>query len=281
MRVTIHGVRGTSAVTGPSFAGFGGDTTSLLVEGAAGERICLDAGTGIIHASRHLAQQVADARLLLLLTHFHLDHIMGLGSLSQLYDGKWRVEIAAPPCGDVSLPEAVTRILARPFWPLQVTAMKAGIELTELPAENSLRPRLYGGLEVRWCAVHHFEGCTAYRVDEPATGASFVFATDLEWGESSPAEKKALLDLCARPSTTRLLICDGQYTGDHYPQHVGWGHSSVEDAVEIARHSAAGKLLVTHHAPDRDDQDLESVQERLTGLLPSASLARQGLVIEL
>lgn len=280
MRVTFCGVRGTGAVSGPEFAEFGGHTTSFLVEGESGERLCIDAGTGAIDAGRLLGPGGPDSFLLLLVTHCHLDHIMGLGVFAPLYDPGWRVRIAAPPGEGDAVRGALTKVLDRPYWPVRHDEMAATLEWAVLPGRES-EPYRHGGLRVRGCPVHHNGPCTAYRLDEPATGSSLVFATDIEWGLSTDEEKDAFLRLCAEPSPARLLIIDGQYTRESYTTHRGWGHGTAEEAVEIAGKARAGRLLVTHHGPDRTDAALRRVETELSEKAPNAGLARQGMTVEI
>lgn len=280
MKLIFCGVRGTSAEIQPEYSRFGGDTTCLLVEGANQEKIIIDAGTGIRNASRRLSKiKGHKSHLLLLFTHYHLDHIMGLPSCSFLYDKKWRFEIAAPVRGRFAVEDIVSRILEKPFWPLQVGTMPAKIRFINLPPNNAAGPFKFGRIEVRWCPLHHSEGCTAYRFDEPATGASFVFATDVEWAQSTMKEKAQFLRLCTEPSPAQVLIFDGQFNRRNYPEHKGWGHSTVEEAVAIARHIGVRRLYVTHHAPGIDDLQLQKTETRLIKQMPAARLAREGLEV--
>ena len=54
-----------------------------------------------------------------------------------------------------------------------------------------------------------------------------------------------------------LLIHDAQYTAAEYPSKVGWGHSSVEYVVKLARHAGVKKVALTHHDPLRDDDGVD------------------------
>ena len=96
MKIFLGGVRGTTPRAAPRFTEFGGHTTCLLVTGAAGERLMLDAGSGVQEVNP-LLREAGRHELLVLMTHLHLDHIMGLPTLGPLYDGDWHVEIIADP----------------------------------------------------------------------------------------------------------------------------------------------------------------------------------------
>lgn len=275
MKITFLGVRGTSPVTEPAFQGFGGETTCLLIEGKKGERIILDAGTGI----RAVPVTKGAPPPLLLFTHYHLDHVMGLPHLNLLYDPRARITLASPLRAGRSVEEVITRILANPFWPVPLEKFPAKIAFRDFSNSFSTIPSRHGRLAIRWTPLHHPGGSTAYRIDEPATGASFVFATDVEWPESSEGEKKALIDLIARPTPALVLAMDGQFSRENYPSFRGWGHSAWEDTVEAADLAGAEKLIVTHHGPASDDKRLNKIEAELKKARPGSVLARQGMHI--
>jgi phosphoribosyl 1,2-cyclic phosphodiesterase len=277
MKLIIGGARGTNPVSEPRFVRYGGETTAFLIEGAGGERVLIDAGTGVRMLGERLQRTTAASSVLLLMTHYHLDHVIGLPSLSIIYSDRWTIRLAAPRRGGVSIRRAMPRIMDKPYWPLQVSDLASHVSFRELPAVSRTGLR-YGGLRIRWCPVQHPGGCTAYRVDEPATGASCVIATDVEWSLSSAAERRAFAALSRRAD---LLLFDGQYTPVEYPPRRGWGHSTWPEAVALARAVGAKKLLITHHAPANDDRRLAAIEKKVIAAWPAARLARQGAVYRL
>lgn len=283
MRVVLGGVRGTAPVSHPDFSLFGGATTCVLVADRAGHRIVLDAGTGLQRLAPEF--EITQGRIapLMLLTHYHLDHLMGLPSFPLLYDADAEIIIAAPLREGITAQRAVERLIAAPFWPV---GFRARQQYLVLPQDSGDRPFQYGPFEVRWCAVHHPNGCHAYRIDELDSGRSMVFATDLEWGASNAAERQALLALCRYPRPLDLLIMDGQFDSATGARFRGWGHSAWQEAVGVAKAAAARHLVVTHHAPDANDGLLAQREQHLLGAagqagLPKACLAREGMTIAL
>lgn len=79
MRVTLYGTRGSLPAPGPATARYGGNTSAVEIISDDGTMLVLDAGTGI----RGLGQKVPKdtARIDILLTHLHMDHIQGLPSV--------------------------------------------------------------------------------------------------------------------------------------------------------------------------------------------------------
>jgi ribonuclease BN (tRNA processing enzyme) len=83
-----------------------------------------------------------------------------------------------------------------------------------------------------------------------------------------------------------VLIHDSQYTDDEYPAHIGWGHSSVSDAVTFAQRAEAQRLVLFHHDPTHDDHkldDLGACARRAWGLAgrdpATVALATEGVSI--
>jgi ribonuclease BN (tRNA processing enzyme) len=260
---------------------YGGETTALIVEGAAGERVLIDAGSGLKTISSRIGTRAGPPSPLLLLTHLHLDHILGLPSLDAVYEEGFELEVATVWRGLVDASEALGRVFAPPVWVMPVDKLPAQISIRQLPDPGSGVALQHGQLMIRSCVLHHPGGCCGYRIDEPASGSSFVFATDFEWQISSETEKAALIELCTFPESVDLLILDGMFTPEDYPARRGWGHSTWQDAVEISRSVAAKQSLITHHDPTSDDLKLGKNEKEVQAALPSARLARQGMEVEL
>lgn len=281
MKIIVGGARGSCPVAQPEFMKYGGETTSFLIEGEAGERILIDGGTGVRMLGRRLLATPGISSTWLFMTHYHLDHVVGLSMLPILHIPTWQLTMAAPDHHPIHIREMMARIFDVPLWPLQVEDLKSKTDFLLLDGITSSKPYRCGAIEVRWCPLHHPGGCTAYRFDEPSTGASVVVATDTEWGLSSPGEKGYLERLISFPSPVGLLMMDGQYDAGQIEKYRGWGHSSRQECVALASRLKVRQLLLTHHDPASDDDKLDEVQRDLQRQTPWASLARQGMEITL
>lgn len=275
MKLTVGGCRGTSPVSHPDFFGYGGDTTSFLIEGEGGENILIDAGTGLRNLSPRLGQGAESGSALLLVTHYHLDHLMGLPAMPQLYDRRWQFEIAGPELEGHRLDGVMKSLLDRPFWPLQLCDLEAHIRFRPLPELRASGQ--WGGLTYRWCAVPHPGGCVAYRIDEPGTGASVVIATDTEWSSATADQRASLLALCRTPEPCRLLLMDGQYDDSTYLSHKGWGHSRWAEVADVARETGVQEAWVIHHDPSLDDRRLAEREAGLRSYAARCRFARTGM----
>ncbi len=277
MKLYIGGVRGGYPVADPAFSGYGGDTTSFLIAGEGGEQLIIDAGTGLRNVHEQLIAGAPDARsVVMLFTHFHLDHAAGLPSFPPLYNPEWTVELVSRVFEDLTVEDIASSFVHPPFWPLTLDEMQASKIFRILDAESLETPSEYGGLRIRWCPLHHPGGSTAFRVEEPATGASVVIATDMEWGESDDEEKRMLETLCAQPGGASLLVFDGKYAPADYEPYRGWGHSTWREGIDLAQRCGVQKLLITHHDTNMNDAACDARDAEIRAAWSEASLARQG-----
>mgnify|MGYP000494152162 CR=1 FL=1 len=56
-----------------------------------------------------------------------------------------------------------------------------------------------------------------------------------------------------------LLIHDAQYLASEYPDHVGWGHSTIEYVIDIARRAEVRRVALYHHDPNRTDEQVDAM----------------------
>ena len=70
---------------------------------------------------------------------------------------------------------------------------------------------------------------------------------------------------------------DSQYDAQEYPDHVGWGHSCVDDTVDVAMEAGVGRLFLFHHDPDHDDAHITRM---LKGARAQAAAAGSKMMID-
>lgn len=246
MKVFLGGARGSFPVSGPDYVRYGGETFSLLAEGRDGTQILVDAGTGV----RRFRQRLRPGAMILF-THTHLDHLLGLPLLQKTWPAQWVL-----PLGD--LQPVLDRLFTPPIWP---------VKLPPVHCLDAVPPLTTGALQITWHAVAHPDGCVAYRLAEPATGASVVVATDIEWALMTP---RAQDDFVRFALHTDLLVFDTQFLPGEYEAHRGWGHSTWAHAIEAAKRAKAAKVWLMHHNPSRSDAELDSIARIVAAEHPAA-----------
>jgi len=280
MRLTIWGCRGSIPTPGPDTVDYGGNTSCVEVELRDGAVFVLDAGTGI----RQLGLELADRgirRIHLLLTHLHLDHLEGLRFFAPLWDERMTLNIWGPPSPLVSLRERISRSFSPPLFPIELREVPAQVTFHDVPRQQWT---VEGASLVADLVVH--PGPTVgYRI-ETAT-SSFAYLPDHE-----PALAGAIADRsrdwisgAAIAEGVDVLLHDAQYFEDEYEERIGWGHSSVADAVTFAGAVDAKQLVLFHHEPLHTDGSLERLEARARSLADrnrdSPVLAREGMVVQL
>ena len=253
MKITVLGTRGSMPVAGKSFVLYGGATSCYKVQ-AGDEEIYLDAGSGIVEA-----MSSPTTRVTILITHMHLDHILGLPFFSTLRESGRPIDIYAGKRSGLLPHEAIDRLISPPFWPCKIENYPAHVNIHTLP-ELSRGNRTHfniGAVEVDMMEGNHPGGSTIFRLTY--AGKSLVYATDFE---HTPEDCAALTDFAKR---TNLLLYDAQYTEDEYGRCRGYGHSTPAEGLKVAAAAEVGRLLFVHHAPNRTDEELLNMEREFAG----------------
>ena len=98
MKLEFWGVRGTAPAPGTAWGRYGGHTTCSSVRVGPGQYIVIDAGTGLRELGDWIMAEEGDGdiRIDLLLTHFHLDHIMGFPVFAPLFSSRTSLVVHSP-----------------------------------------------------------------------------------------------------------------------------------------------------------------------------------------
>jgi phosphoribosyl 1,2-cyclic phosphodiesterase len=279
MRITFWGVRGSIPSPGPDTVEVGGNTS--CVEVRAGKLLLVfDGGTGLRLLGKTLLKEMPITAHLFF-SHVHWDHIQGFpffdpafvpGNVINLYGGN-----------NVSrtLEETLAGQMDHPSFPVHLTDMGAKMHFHDILEDTALElDSGDGGKAVITCARgNHPNGVWAYRVDHG--GHSVMYATD--------TEHYAVVDprLAKLAKGVDVLIYDSQYTPEEYVgtskgmSKVGWGHSTFDEAVKLAKAAGAKRLILYHHDPMQNDAAVADKERRARELFPNCEAAREGVKIEL
>ena len=274
MRVRFWGVRGSVAVPSERMLRYGGNTSCVEVTLDDGTEIILDAGTGIreLGAARasHTSPQI-------LLTHLHLDHIQGLLFFPPLFDPENEITVYGPAAPGPALDQRLARYLSAPLSPVDLRELPARVEFAACPYDEWE----VGGARVRAGLVAHRGVTLGYRITEGDSSLCYIPDHEPALGRPLADADPGWISGIGLAADASALIHDGQYTAEEYSEHVGWGHSSVSDAVTFARRAEVERLVLFHHDPTHDDDYLDGLQEDARAELSadSVSLAAEGMTI--
>jgi phosphoribosyl 1,2-cyclic phosphodiesterase len=257
VRATFCGVRGSTPAPGPEFVRIGGHTSCVALSAGDGAapRLLLDAGTGIRRVPALLGAGVP-FRGTILLTHLHWDHVQGIPFFTAGdHDGS-QVTLAMPAQGD---PVAVLeRAMSPPHFPITPSGLRgdwtfAGLEAGEHDVE---------GFRVLAAEIPHKGGRTyGYRVTDGA-GRSLAYLPDHGPHGCGPgpdghgARHETALALARGVD---VLVHGGQFTEAQHDLAEDFGHATVEYAVALAAEAGARRLVLSHHAPARTDDEVDTI----------------------
>jgi diguanylate cyclase (GGDEF)-like protein len=273
MHVRFWGTRGSIAAPGPKTARYGGNTSCVEVRASDGTVIILDCGTGARELGLHLAQTMPQPmRLHLFIGHTHWDHIQGFPFFVPAFLPGSELNIYAPVGFQRGLEEAMGGQMEYSYFPVKMRDLRSRIHFTELD-EGFFR---VGDVLVETQFMNHTAPTVAYRMT--SDGATIAYATDHEpfWNASGrvsqhPGDERHIAFL----KGANLVIHDAQYTEEEYRDKVGWGHSSLEYAVDVALAAGVERLVLFHHDPAHDDETMERME-----VMARAHVAHRGQALE-
>ena len=153
------------------------------------------------------------------------------------------------------------------YFPIPLERMGAKFNFLALD-ENEIH---LNDASLRVIKQNHPGDSYGYRIEEQ--GKVLVICTDLEHGENILPE---IVDFC---QDADVLIHEAQYTAEELKTHRGWGHSSYDQAIEVAIAAGVKQLVMTHHDPEHDDEFLNRVEKECQEKFPNALLARENVAL--
>jgi phosphoribosyl 1,2-cyclic phosphodiesterase/DNA-binding response OmpR family regulator len=260
MQVRFWGTRGSIAKAGAETVRYGGNTSCVEVRASDGTLVVLDCGTGAHGLGQALvASGERDTSGHILITHTHWDHIQGFPFFAPLRESDTEWWVYGPGGSGSSLRDTLAGQMQYTYFPVTLEDLGASVHYRNL-TEGSFE---IGGIHVTAQYLNHPALTIGYRLE--ADGVVVVYATDHE-----PRSRELAIgaQAIARGDDARhaeflsganLIIHDAQYIAEEYPARIGWGHSTVEFAVDVAQAVGAHRLALFHHDPNRNDDALDGL----------------------
>jgi len=271
LQLRFRGVRGSTPAPGKDRLQYGGNTPCIEIRTASNQILIFDGGSGIRELGNQLVEeyQQSELSLNLFLTHFHWDHIQGIPYFKPMFSPTTNLAVHSWTTVEETQ-QALEGQMKSPYFPVGFPNVSARISFDQI---KSRRVKI-GDVWVESFPLNHPQGAYGYRVE--AEGASIVYATDLEHGNTQ-------LDTTLRDyaAGADVLIYDAQYTEQEYVSHRGWGHSTWKEATRVAKDAGVGRLFLFHLDPSHTDSQVAESERQARAEFDAASAACEGLVIQL
>jgi len=245
------------------FPSFGRQTMSILVlDGDTA--LLLDAGTGVGRLIepriRELLRPVA--RLDVVLSHYHLDHLIGLSYLGGVFPGPVRIFGPAPPLSDVP-PEEALAVLGPPWFPKRLLDSPS-VEVIAVSRKEWDLDRM----PVRMRRQAHPGGSVGIRL-----GDRLAYCVD---AAIDPGARNFLAG--AEVLLHEVWLTDEEAAREP-PERSG--HSAAGPVAALAASAGVERLFPVHHHPKRTGPELEGLVRGMRREGITVEIPREGAVLHL
>jgi phosphoribosyl 1,2-cyclic phosphodiesterase len=273
-QIKFWGVRGSIPCPGSETVRYGGNTSCVEMQ-VGRERLIFDGGTGL----RILGQSLMTENPVkghLFFTHSHWDHIQGFPFFIPAFiKGNTFKIYAVPSPNGATMKQRLHDQMLHPNFPVPLQIMQADLEFYDLEMGETIN---CGDVTVETRPLNHPGEAVGYRVSWQGLSAAYI--TDTEHFPDRLDD-----NVLALAQQADVMIIDATYTDEEYnnPKYskVGWGHSTWQEAIKIAKAAQVKQLVLFHHDPAHNDDFLDRIGEQATMIFPQTILAREGLSIEL
>ena len=271
----FHGTRGSNPVSGSDYIRFGGNTSCLEVR-HGDDLIIIDAGTGL----RALGESITinkNKTFHIFISHTHWDHITGFPFFNPIYDPDVQIILWSPVGFEKSTKELFTDMLAYAYFPVRLEDMRAKLAFNDL---RDGHPISIGDITIESTYAFHPGSTLCFKIH--LGGKTYGYATDNEFflgyhgnpnaiGSDHPL-LKAHQNMINFFKGCDVLIHEAQYTPLEYKRRVGWGHTSISNAVILCKYAEIKEWIVPHHDPNHTDAFLLEKQQLHKDILADCNL---------
>ncbi|VXD24779.1 MBL fold metallo-hydrolase [Planktothrix paucivesiculata] len=272
--VRFWGVRGSIPTPGAQTVEYGGNTS--CVEMRLGEkRLIFDAGTGLRVLGMDLLKQMP-VEAYMFFSHTHWDHIQGFPFFVPAFIpiNRFHIYGAIAPDGS-TIKDRLCDQMVHPNFPVPIHVMQSDMKFYDLFPGDTLT---LDDIKIETAPLNHPNGAVGYRVTWQ--GKTAVYCTDTE--HFPDHFDKNVLHL-ARDAD--VFIYDATYTNEEYHNHqlprIGWGHSTWEVGVELAKKAGVKQVVMYQHDPSHTDEILDRIEAQVQAVFPKGVVAREGMILNL
>ncbi len=248
MKVLYWGTRGSVPQPSYEMLEFGGNTncTQLYLDDNDETKfLILDMGTGLIDFGKE--KPFLD-EYHILVSSFFWDYIQGLPFFFHIHRGGVKINLYSSADEELTKKNLDT-LFDGTYSPLEnINNLKARMAFHEIPPDNY---KSILGAKISFFRIKKKRLVSAIKIKYK--NKTIVYAGNFE---IDPTHEK-LNDMINFIKEADLFICDAQYTEAQYIEKKNWGHSKIEDAIDLAVKGKVKRLHLFHHHPFNADNFLK------------------------
>jgi len=237
----------------PLVGGYGAATTCVEVSSPRSS-VIIDGGSGI----RSLSDSVMSGtkgrgkgHFHIYMTHFHLDHIMGLPFFSPHFVPGNTIHYYAVHS---ELEKMIRLIFSKPLFPVVFESLPAKVVFHTLEPRQ---PFQIDDMTLTPYKLDHPDPCWGVKIQ--CGQKTYAHCVDTEGTRVSREELAEDLGLY---QGVDLMYFDAQYTFPELAEKANWGHSASQVGMEIAFRENIKKILFAHHDPGANIQQITDLKRQ-------------------
>jgi phosphoribosyl 1,2-cyclic phosphodiesterase len=269
--VQFWGVRGSVPSPGKDTVRYGGNTSCVEMH-INGKRLIFDGGTGLRMLGKSLRSKLP-IEAYWFFTHYHWDHIQGVPFFTPAFVEGNILHIHGAAPGGKAMEQHFCECVLHVNSPVPVRPVRADLKFYDLVCGDTMT---LDDITIETGPLNHPNGAMGYRVTWQ--GHSVFYCTDTEHFPDRFDEN--VLHLARNAD---LIIYDAMYTDQEYHNpkspKIGWGHSTWQEGVKVAKKAGAKRLAIFHHEPNHTDDLLDGISLEVKEAFDGAFLAREGMMV--
>ena len=268
--IKFWGVRGSNPTADKNKMQFGGDTSCVEVRTSNNDIIIFDMGSGIRNLGKKIIEDSNSPKTInIFLSHFHFDHIMGFLTFPPLFDKSYTVNIYGYN-KNTSTKSFSDKILDSTFWPVGLDILKAKINFIDLDGEPF---QINSDTSITYALHPHPGYATSYKIN--INDFNIVYTTDCEHPINHFNKN---VESIAKDAD--ILIHDSHFSREDLAKHKGWGHSSWETTINLAKKVNVNKAILYHYNPLYSDDKLLEIEKKAKKAFKNSIASKQGMRID-
>ena len=268
--IKFWGVRGSNPTADKDKMQFGGDTSCVEVRTSNNEILVFDMGSGIRNLGKEILKDPNSPKTIhIFLSHFHFDHVMGFLVFPPLFDKSYTVNIYGYN-KSTSTKSFSDKILDPTFWPVGLDILQAKINFIDLDGEPL---QISSNTSISYALHPHPGYATSYKVNND--GFNILYTTDCEHPKNHFNKNVESL-----AKDADMLIHDSHFSREDLGNHKGWGHSSWETTINLAKKMNVDKAILYHYNPLYSDDKLLDIEKKAKQAFENSIASKQGMRID-